>query len=101
MRIERVAAAERYEMRVGGELAGRLEYRGGGEVRALTHTEIEPAFEGQGLGSRLVRFALDDARADGLKIVPICPFVTRFLHEHHEYLDLVEPYIRRAFKLPA
>jgi uncharacterized protein len=94
-----VPEAERYELHVGSELAGYLEYRGRGDVRALVHTEIDPAFEGRGLGGRLVRFVLDDARAKGRTIVPICPFVHSFLAEHNEYLDLMQPHIRKAFGL--
>jgi uncharacterized protein len=92
--------AERYEIHVGGELAGYAEYRGRGTVRALVHTEIDPRFEGRGLGSRLIHDALEDVRATGHRLVPMCPFVAKYLHEHHEYLDLVEPHIRTAFGLP-
>ena len=91
---------ERYEIRVDGALAGYAEYRGHTEVRALTHTEIDPDFEGRGLGGELVRHALDDLRERGLHLIPICPFVTAFLPRHPEYLDLVEPQIRRSFRLP-
>ena len=93
---------ERYEITVDGELAGFSDYRGGGEVRAITHTEIDPRFEGRGLGSRLVAEELDDVRAKGLHVLPVCPFVKAFLGdpEHREYLDLVEPQHRRAFGLP-
>jgi predicted GNAT family acetyltransferase len=91
---------ERYEITVDGEVAGWSEYRGHGEVRALTHTEIDPRFEGRGLGGRLVAESLDDVRAKGLHVLPICPFVKAYLGEHREYLDLVEPQHRRAFNLP-
>lgn len=90
---------ERYEIHVDSELAGYLEYRGRGETRALVHTEVFEGNEGRGLGGRLVRHTLEDARAQGFKIVPICPFVHRYLAEHEEYLDLMEPYIRKAFHL--
>ena len=92
--------AERYEIRLDGELAGYAEYRGRGTVRAFTHTEIADGHEGQGLGGRLVAFALDDARAHERQVVPICPFVARYLAEHQAYLDLVAPELRRAFNLP-
>jgi uncharacterized protein len=95
-----VPEAERYEIRVDGEPAGFAEYRGRGKVRAFTHTEIAEGHEGQGLGGRLVRFALDDARDREMQVVPICPFVASYLAEHREYLDLVAPQLRRAFNLP-
>ena len=91
---------ERYEIEVDGETAGYSDYRGQGPVRAFTHTEIDGRFEGRGLGSELIRFALDDARSQGLHVLPVCPFVKAFLAGHPEYLDLVEPQHRQAFNLP-
>ncbi len=91
---------ERYEIHVDGELAGFTEYRGHGATRAFTHTEIEPRFEGQGLGGQLLSATLDDVRRRELHVLPICPFVKAYLARHEEYLDLVEPRIRRAFGLP-
>ena len=46
-------------------------------------------FEGHGVGSRLVQGALDDLRARGLAVVPLCPFVAGFIDRHPEYADLV------------
>jgi predicted GNAT family acetyltransferase len=91
---------ERYELEVDGTLAGFLEYRGHGDTRALTHTEIDPSFEGRGLGSRLISAVLDDVRAQGLHVLPICPFVKAHLANHPDQLDLVEPRLRVAFGLP-
>lgn len=90
---------ERYELHVDGELAGFLEYRGRKETRSLTHTEIDERFEGQGLGGILVKEALDDVRAKGLQVIPICPFVKAYLGRHPEYVDLVDERLRRAFGL--
>jgi predicted GNAT family acetyltransferase len=86
---------------VDGEMAGVTDYRGRGAVRAFTHTEVEQRFAGQGLGSTLIRGALDDVRAKEQHILPMCPFVRHFLDEHDEYLDLVMPVHRAAFGLPA
>ena len=92
---------ERYEIRVDGELAGFAEYRGAhGDTRAFTHTEISEAFEGQGLASQLIAFALADVRTLGKHVLPICPFVKAYLAGHADELDLVEPRIREAFGLP-
>lgn len=55
----------------------------------LTHTEVPEAAEGEGIGSSLVRAALEDARAKGLKVVPDCPFVGSYLKRHPEYQELV------------
>ena len=93
------AEAERYEIRVDGSLAGFAEYRGHTDTRTFTHTEIDERYEGQGLGSRLVRDALEDARRQGLKVLPMCPFVKAYIGRHPEFLDLVDPPIRAAFGL--
>ena len=79
----------RYELHVDGELAGQIRYRRRSDAVVLVHTEVEPRFEGHGLGSRLVQGALDDLRARGLPLVPVCPFVADFLGSHPEYADLV------------
>ena len=64
----------------------------------FTHTEVVPQFEGQGLGSRLAKFALDDVRRRGLQVVPVCTFVAGYIRRHPEYHDLVSEANRRAFK---
>jgi len=81
--------ARRYELVVDGEVAGEILYRRSPDRIALVHTEVSPALEGQGLGSRLVAGALDDVRAHGLHAVPICPFVRSYVQRHPEYGDLV------------
>lgn len=78
----------RYEIEVDGELAGFAAYRLRPGQVVFTHTEITPGHEGQGLGSRLAGGALDDVRANGLKAVPVCPFIARYLAKHPEYADL-------------
>jgi predicted GNAT family acetyltransferase len=55
----------------------------------FTHTEVRAEAEGKGVGSTLVRWALDDVRRRGLQIVPRCPFVAAYLERHPEYADLV------------
>ena len=79
----------RYELHVDGELAGQIRYRREPEAVVLIHTDVEPRFEGHGLGSRLVQGALDDLRARGLALVPLCPFVADYIGRHPEYADLV------------
>ncbi len=82
--------AHRYELLVDEELIGELIYRARDSVVTLIHTEVEPQYEGHGLGEQLVSYALDDIRARGLHIVPLCPFVAAYLGRHAEYEDLVE-----------
>jgi len=81
---------ERYEILVDDAPAGFIQYRIADGSVTMWHTEIFPGHEGEGLGSQLVRVALDDVRARGFKLVPLCNFVARFVREHaDEYLDLV------------
>ncbi|MCU1461515.1 MAG: hypothetical protein JWO37_1590 [Acidimicrobiales bacterium] len=79
----------RYEARVDGQLAGFAEYRRRADRIVFTHTEVDDAFEGQGIGGRLASFALDDARARGLVVVAQCPFVRNYIRRHPEYEDLL------------
>jgi uncharacterized protein len=79
----------RYELWLGETLAGFIDYRTEPGTVMLLHTEVDPAFEGQGLGARLVAGALDDLRSRGLKLVPLCPFVRAYLRRHPEQADLV------------
>jgi predicted GNAT family acetyltransferase len=79
----------RYEARVDGELAGFAEYRRRGDRIVFTHTEVDDAFEGHGIGGRLASFALDDARARGLVVVAQCPFIGTYIRRHPEYEDLL------------
>jgi predicted GNAT family acetyltransferase len=80
----------RYEARVDGELAGFAEYQLTSRLVVLTHTEVDGRFEGQGVGSTLARFALDDVRAAGERqVLPLCPFIKAWIGKHPEYEDLV------------
>ena len=81
----------RYELWLGTIRAGFIEYRSEPGAILLVHTEVDPAVEGRGLGSRLVAGALDDLRARDLKLVALCPFVRAFLSHHREYADLEAP----------
>ncbi len=86
----------RYELRAGGALAGLLTYRLGDGRITLVHTEVDDEHSGSGLGTRLARWALDDARRRGLAVVPVCPFVAATIREHpDEYLEEVVPAMRR------
>ena len=89
----------RYEIRVGGELAGFAEYRRRPPLIAFTHTLIDPRFEGQGLAHRLLETALSESRSAGLSVLPFCPFVRSFIAGHDEYLKLVPSDLRGAFDL--
>jgi predicted GNAT family acetyltransferase len=93
---------QRFEIRVGGELAGFTEYRRSPGLIAFIHTLIDPRFEGHGLGTRLVTDALSEVRVAGLAVLPFCPFVRAFIASHTaDYLDLVPEEYRSEFGLPA
>ena len=80
--------ASRYEMQTEAGLAV-LEYMRDGKRLALVHTEVPRAVESRGLGAQLVQAALDDAIAQGLRIVPMCAFVRAYIARHPEYVTLV------------
>ncbi len=90
-----------YEVSVGDDRAGVAAYRDRAGVRSFTHTEIDPRFAGEGLGSVLVRHALEDTRRAGLGVRPYCPFVAAYLRKHPDDLDLVARDDREQFDLPS
>ena len=63
------------------------------------HTEVPEAHDGKGIGTTLIRFALDAARERGLKVVPICPFFAAYMQKHAEVQDLLDPSWRKKFGL--
>jgi uncharacterized protein len=84
------ADESRYEAHLRGELAGFAEYRLTDELVVFSHTEVDPAFEGNGVGSTLARWALDDVRDEGRrKVMPLCPFIKKWIVKHPEYKTLV------------
>ncbi len=88
----------RYEATLDGGLAGYLEYTRAGKVIVLAHTEVDPAFEGRGVGSALTRTALDEVRAADQEVVPTCPFVAAWIGRHPDYVDVVTPSMRPQFR---
>lgn len=91
--------AGRFEVLVDGEVAGFAEYRRTASSVAFTHTVIEPAHEGRGLGSVLARGALDATRAAGASVLPFCPFIRGYIQRHPAYVDLVPADRRERFGL--
>ncbi|MDP1804047.1 MAG: GNAT family N-acetyltransferase [Acidimicrobiales bacterium] len=79
----------RYEIHLAGQRVGLTHYRVTPEAWVFDHTEIDDAHEGEGLGSRLARGALDDVRAKGHQVVAECPFIRRWIAEHPDYQDLL------------
>ncbi|GGM52687.1 N-acetyltransferase [Micromonospora sonchi] len=83
-----VPERQRYEVVRDGEALGFAAYQKTDQLVVFTHTEVDPSLEGQGIGGRLVRGALDHVRGLGLAVLPICPFVQAWMARHPEYLDL-------------
>jgi len=81
--------ARRYEARLGGQLAGWVDYGRVATRLVALHTEVLPEFGGRGIASALVRRVLDDARAAGQTITPRCPFFVTHFQRHPEDADLV------------
>lgn len=80
----------RYEARLGDALAGFAEYQLTDELVVFTHTEVDPAYEGKGVGSALAKSALDDVKAQGRrKVLPTCPFIKAWIGRHPDYIPLV------------
>jgi predicted GNAT family acetyltransferase len=100
-RIEVADAPERdrYELSIDGEVVGFSAYRARPGLIAFVHTEVDERFQGRGLADQLIRFALEDARARSLAVLPFCPFVKAFIEHHREYEALVPATYREQFGL--
>ena len=82
-------ADHRYELAVEGHLAATY-YSLADGVITFIHTEVPPELGGKGIGSKLIRGALDQVRAEGLKVVAQCPFVKAFIDKNAAYQDLLK-----------
>lgn len=82
-------AHHRYELAVEGHVAATY-YEIADNVVTFVHTEVPPELGGKGIGSKLVKGALDQVRASGLKVVAQCPFVKAYIDKHGEYADLLK-----------
>ena len=81
-------ARRRFELEVEGHTAF-TEYKLASGVITFVHTEVPKALAGRGVATRLVKGALDQVRARGLKVVAKCPFVAGFIAKHRDYQDLL------------
>jgi len=80
----------RYELFADGALAGFAAYRVRDGLTVITHSEVDNAYRGKGLGSILARQTLDLLREQSARVVPACPFFAKYVAEHPEYEDLIE-----------
>jgi predicted GNAT family acetyltransferase len=82
-------AEHRYELAVDGHIAATY-YSLADGVITFIHTEVPPELGGKGIGSQLIKGALDQVRAEGLKVIAQCPFVKAFIEKRPEYQDLLK-----------
>ncbi|HLX15962.1 MAG TPA: GNAT family N-acetyltransferase [Bradyrhizobium sp.] len=82
-------AHHRFELTVDGHLAATY-YKIAGDVITFIHTEVPPELGGKGVGSKLIKGALDQVRGEGLKVVAQCEFVKAYIAKHAEYADLLK-----------
>jgi predicted GNAT family acetyltransferase len=92
--------AQRFETRVGRELAGFAEYEIQGDTMLITHVVVQPRFERGGLGSALTEAALDAARDRDLRVIPLCSFARSFVRRNPRYADLVPDEERERAGVP-
>jgi predicted GNAT family acetyltransferase len=81
-------ADNRFELDINGAVAAAY-YQPAPGVITFTHTEVPAELNGRGIGSKLIKGALDAVRAQGLKVVARCPFVEAYIVKHSEYADLL------------
>ena len=84
------AKLHRFELHVDGQTAV-LVYEKAGQLLRLIHTEVPQPLEGKGVGSKLVSAVLRFAQEYNLNVVPLCPFVARYMKRHPEYSAIVDP----------
>jgi uncharacterized protein len=93
--------ARRFEARLeGSDEVAILDVIPSTNIWSLTHTEVPKAWEGQGVGSALVRAALAHVRELGAHVMPLCPFVLAYLQRHPDEADIVHERFRYMLRRP-
>ena len=80
---------KQFELLVDGERAGLAAYRVRDGITVITHSEVDPAMRGKGLGGELARRTLDHLRSTGARVIPSCPFFAKYVAEHPSYNDIL------------
>jgi predicted GNAT family acetyltransferase len=93
IKIEHNTSAQQYEARIDRHLAV-AEYSISGNTITFTHTFVPPVLRGRGIASRLIQAALEEARSEELRVVPLCSFVAGYIRRHPEYAPLLSPNAR-------
>lgn len=89
--IDHAPDIHHYQLLTAGEVIGHINYRDHGDRRVFLRTEVDSEYTGQGLPPRMVRYALDDVRASGMRAVALCPLMADFVIKHRDYDDIVDP----------
>lgn len=89
--VTKKTGPDRYELSVEGSAAGFAQFVDTEGRRVFFHTEVDPEHSGQGLAGQLVRAALEATRAEGLRVVAVCPFVKKYVNTHEEWGEVVDP----------
>jgi predicted GNAT family acetyltransferase len=87
--VSKAPERSRYEATIDGQVVAFADYVEQGSIVVMPHTVTTPALRGQGHAGRVVRFALDDIRASGRKVVASCWYVARYIDEHPDDSDLL------------
>lgn len=87
--VRKDAETGQYEGFLGDEQVGFAQYREQGDVVVMPHTVVPEQFGGRGFAGQIVQFALDDIRAAGKKVDPVCPYVAGWIEKHPDYANLV------------
>ncbi|MDT5147511.1 MAG: uncharacterized protein QOC58_2156 [Mycobacterium sp.] len=81
----------RYTIAVDGKTVGLADFADRDNQRVFYHTEIDPAYGGRGLATILIEEALNEARGEGKRVVPVCSMVVTVLKKHPEFDDITDP----------
>src|SRR5258708_3836314 len=87
--VENNVSKHRFEVRVGADVAFLTYHDRADGLRALIHTEVPSAMQATGVGGRLARAALEQARAENRRVLALCPFVSSYIEKHPEFAPLV------------
>ena len=83
---------KQFEFITGG-FTSRVEYMIMGNKIFLTHTEVPVELEGKGIGSKIVKLALEEVESRGLKLIPLCPYVASYIKRHPEWKRVLAEYV--------
>jgi predicted GNAT family acetyltransferase len=85
--IQHNIAEQRFEVQFENLLCV-IDYRLDGKFLTLPHVGVPKPLEGRGIAGELTRAALDWARAENFRVIPVCPYVQTWLKRHPDYQEL-------------